>query len=832
MPSLLDQIYARLDRKALLENLHPQDKGSYFLITCPQCAERHAFIYKNGITLECSRKNNCAYKETIWDYVKKTQSLQDNKDVLRYLASAVGIHLPETSQSDWDDALASKQELDEKTLRDTAFRFLHQKAMDEMASSQAMFAREYLYKRGFSPEQIKELKFGLFQNPFKFLKGDNIPLTKDQRAILEEALSPFNNNFPFIAVPSFSYTSQLKGFICRSIDPSFSPKYLYTKGMQKTDFFNGNNCTEEAKVWIVEGQLDALSALSLGIKNFIALGQSSQSQEIALVNFLEFKPHRLFILLPDNDEAGEKGIPETIKLLQKHKQEIYIAKIDKKVDGKPVKDLNDLIVLKGRNFYSHIKVETLYEWQTCQFLEQRKEEPNKKIAHSLVLHDLFDYQRHLSHHEKEKFLKDASDVLKVPETSLKEAFKSLRETVIHQDHIAKTNEILGDLVLNKGSKDKTAEKAERLYHSLQGARAEEEELLIPYTSYAFKKDLKHIHSGFKTGYRDLDDIASIPPDSLTIIGGRTGGGKTTFMLNLLVNMIQEYRDHFFIFLSYEETNVRIVTRLINILGNTVISQAYKQKNFGALFHYLREGNTLEGLKIKAVDDAHDTFASLVDSKRLFVIDRNYSTAQIPLLLEEAIQKHGRNLVIISDYLQKIPLGETKDKNATRQQEIQKVSNILLTLSKKYPVPIIMGCQMRRPERESKSHQQGEIIDADYFENIIRLEGARESGDIEQDANLFLGVAHSDHIGEKEPLSKQEQEAFEMSSNKKAKKESTSTPLRSDKKFYVKILKNRDGENGNLIKLDYNMPTMKVTNDGDIYAPKRNITPHHSITYKP
>lgn len=615
MPSIIDQIYAKLNRAEIVKDLRPQDKGSYFLITCPQCSERHAFIYKNGITLECSRKNNCAYKETIWDYVQKTQSLSDNKDVLRYLARVAVIHLPEVSQSAWDDAISSKQELDEKTLRDTAFRLLHQKAIDELASSHAMFAREYLYKRGFSPEQIKELKFGLFQNPFKFLKGDNIPLTKDQRAILEEALSPFNNNFPFIAIPSFSYTSQLKGFICRSIDPSFSPKYLYTKGMQKTDFFNGNNCTNEAKVWIVEGQLDALSALSLGVKNFIALGQSSQSQEIALVNFLEFKPHRLFILLPDNDEAGEKGIPETIKLLQKHKQEIYIANIDKKIDGKAVKDLNDLIVLKGSNFYYHIKVETLYEWQTSQFLEQRKSEHNKKIAHSLVLHDLFDYQRHLSYHEKEKFLKDASDVLKVPETSLKEAFRSLRETVIHQDYIAKTNEILGDLVLNKGTQEKTLQKVEDLYHSLKGVSYEEQELLIPYTSYDFKKDLHHIHRGFKTGYDALDEYASIPPDSLTIIGGRTGGGKTTFMLNLLVNMIQEYQDHFFIFLSYEETNVRIVGRLINILANTVISEAYKQKNFGALFHYLREGVTLEGLKVKPIDEAHETFCSLVDSKR-------------------------------------------------------------------------------------------------------------------------------------------------------------------------------------------------------------------------
>lgn len=183
-----------------------------------------------------------------------------------------------------------------------------------------------------------------------------------------------------------------------------------------------------------------------------------------------------------------------------------------------------------------------------------------------------------------------------------------------------------------------------------------------------------------------------------------------------------------------------------------------------------------------------------------------------MLLEEAIQKHGRKLIIVSDYLQKIPLGETQDKNATRQQEIQKVSNILLNLAKKYPVPIIMGCQMRRPERESKSHQVEDDINADYFENIIRLEGARESGDIEQDANLFLGVAHSDHIREKEPLTIAHgiEEAYAKGKGKNNKSKE-SHPLRQDKKFYVKILKNRDGESDRLISLDYNMPTMKITN---------------------
>ena len=46
---LEDKIYPNLDKATALSDLNPQDKGSYYLVTCPECNKREAVVYKNNI---------------------------------------------------------------------------------------------------------------------------------------------------------------------------------------------------------------------------------------------------------------------------------------------------------------------------------------------------------------------------------------------------------------------------------------------------------------------------------------------------------------------------------------------------------------------------------------------------------------------------------------------------------------------------------------------------------------------------------------------------------------------------------------------------------------
>ena len=92
---LLDnEIYPRLDRAEALRDLDPQDKGGYFLLTCPNCRKREAFIYKAGEYITCNRRDKCGFSQSLWDYVQGSRGL-NNQETLRELARLAGYTLPD-----------------------------------------------------------------------------------------------------------------------------------------------------------------------------------------------------------------------------------------------------------------------------------------------------------------------------------------------------------------------------------------------------------------------------------------------------------------------------------------------------------------------------------------------------------------------------------------------------------------------------------------------------------------------------------------------------------------------------------------------------------------
>ena len=76
---LLDfAIYPSLDRAEAVKDLNPQDKGKYYLLTCPKCGEAETYLYKTGIYIKCSRINKCGYSGVRWK-AKRLVSQQSNK---------------------------------------------------------------------------------------------------------------------------------------------------------------------------------------------------------------------------------------------------------------------------------------------------------------------------------------------------------------------------------------------------------------------------------------------------------------------------------------------------------------------------------------------------------------------------------------------------------------------------------------------------------------------------------------------------------------------------------------------------------------------------------
>jgi len=182
-------------------------------------------------------------------------------------------------------------------------------------------------------------------------------------------------------------------------------------------------------------------------------------------------------------------------------------------------------------------------------------------------------------------------------------------------------------------------------------------------------------------------------------------------------------------------------------------------------------------------------------------------------VEEQIKQEGikkKVAAVFIDYVQKLT---TEEERVNRQQEIQKICQTLLStaLDKRAGTSIILGAQVNR--------------NVTSFEELT-LDKMREAGDIEQDANLVLGI-WNDQAGNIDWLLKQEAELEEkrkiaeydldaLSNSprgkinegqvvialKKIKEEGDKyKENKTAQTIRVKVLKNRNGQNNGVFELE-------------------------------
>lgn len=126
--------------------------------------------------------------------------------------------------------------------------------------------------------------------------------------------------------------------------------------------------------------------------------------------------------------------------------------------------------------------------------------------------------------------------------------------------------------------------------------------------------------------------------------------------------------------------------------------------------------------------------------------------------------------VFIDYIQKI---KNKEKFGTRQLELANTSGAILEIAKRSSIPIILGAQLgRSPDSKDK----------------VKLENLREAGDLEQDANLVLGIHN--------PSMEKAQDELKQLTDRKV--DLSVTPL-----------KNRGGLVNKTITLDFDRPLLRI-----------------------
>jgi replicative DNA helicase len=222
--------------------------------------------------------------------------------------------------------------------------------------------------------------------------------------------------------------------------------------------------------------------------------------------------------------------------------------------------------------------------------------------------------------------------------------------------------------------------------------------------------------GVPTGLIDLDRLlGGLQKSDLLIVAGRPGMGKTGFMLSIAKNAAQKHKKHVAYF-SLEMSNEQLVQRLI-------------AQETGIDTQRLRTG--------KLNDDEWPLFTHAIEvlsETHLYLDD---TPAITPLQLRTKCRRlhleYGLDLVIV-DYLQ-LMSGDTRIDN--RVQEVSYISRNLKVLARELNVPVLSAAQLSRAV-EQRSDKKPVLSDL------------RESGSIEQDADIVMFINRPDALEKDSP----------------------------------------------------------------------------------
>ena len=217
--------------------------------------------------------------------------------------------------------------------------------------------------------------------------------------------------------------------------------------------------------------------------------------------------------------------------------------------------------------------------------------------------------------------------------------------------------------------------------------------------------------GLKTGFRDLDKkTAGFQKGDLVIIGARPAMGKTTFAQNLAYN-IASINKKGVLFFSMEMAANEIVDRMISDVS-------------GVDNWKMRTGNLTDD-EFSKIGDA----LGEMDEIPIYIDDTSSMTiVELRNKARRAMHDHNIGIVIV-DYLQLISGSDRYAGN--RVQEVTEISRGLKILARELEIPVVALAQLSR-----------NVTGRDDPRPV--LSDLRESGSIEQDADLVMFLHRPDY----------------------------------------------------------------------------------------
>ena len=723
------------------------------------------------------------------DYVMRRDKVAFIQAV-KTLADAVELQLP---KGDLDQESYQKYKDQATILEDCNSYFIYCLENSIGADEE----KTYLTSRGYSSEVVKVMELGYIPDQEKLFK---YLLSKGYSQSLIDETVKLNKGIGSTHRLTIPYRSggSIKGFKFRTIGDT-TPKYLNSSGLDKKGgFFNLLGIKGDKDVVIVEGELDSLHATAKEVDNVVATGGSSLSPD--QVKDAIKRGAKSFTLCfdtePGKEENTAKGINSAIEvILGEGVNRVYIVTLPALGGAKT--DPDRLIKESGVKAFKEAIKRALpyYEYRLQETLKKYGKIENERGLQPKDIDNLLDEVVETASNipdatDRDRYKKlftslDAIKELGISEESLSITVDKLTSTRDKEAQAKDFKKLLLDVtqLQDKGETDKALELLNSKVKEvkLKDKATEFSSLMKPIKEDELRERQVNKPESINSGYIIGEEPLLLPSGAISIFTAPTSHGKTTFLINLALNVATTSPDKETYLFSYEEDGDSI---LINAL-NTYLDVEISHNNRRTLKSYFTTNST-EYIKSESREyfttNKDKFFRELIETRRLNIHYTSYNSDT----LVEAIRylhKHAKPGAIFIDYIQLLNLPEGKYKTYSRQEEIKEICIALKDVAVETGLPIILGAQFNR-----------EVV------NQLRIHATKigEAGDIERIASLIVGFWNNNF----KPLGT-------LGELHEIENKGATTP----DTLYATILKNRGGIVGLEEILSFNGNTGKIKNSG-------------------
>ena len=301
-------------------------------------------------------------------------------------------------------------------------------------------------------------------------------------------------------------------------------------------------------------------------------------------------------------------------------------------------------------------------------------------------------------------------------TNIENYVKIVKEKSTARELIKAVDEVKSSAFEQTEEIDAVLEKAEKVIFDVvqnkdtKGYSGMKEILVNTFDSIEKMYQNKEKISGISSGFYDLDEMTSgLNNSELLIVAARPAMGKSAFVLNIATYVAMHEKVPVLIF-NLEMSKEQLVKR---ILSSESMIDAKKINN-----------GELESEDWLKLGDASGRLSDVP----IYIDDTpGLSSAELRAKSRKAKLEKKIGLIII-DYMQ---LMESKTPSASRQQEVSEISRSLKLLAKELNVPVIALSQLSRATEGRADHRP-------------MLSDLRESGSIEQDADIVMFIHREDY----------------------------------------------------------------------------------------